>query len=295
MNIIQGESATIVYATVNATSVTVSNGVGSVSTNGSFVVSPTTTTSYTITAANAGGSTTCSVSVQVTPDAAPQIIRFTANPTSITHGATSTLVWQVQNATTVTITPGINSVPLIGTQDVTPQQTQTYTLTATNSYGSVNATATITVTPPTPPPVNNPPSITSFTANPPVSPSPGSPVVLTCLAKNASSVSVSVVAPASMPKFIGDGESANDHYLSVHRDRQRRSSGDGQCHGASDSVHAHASHHHSERFERAELLGPGSCRRRQQLQLHLPDGSSPGSDQSKPVRPARLETHPLHS
>ena len=191
MNIIQGESATIVYATVNATSVTVSNGVGSVSTNGSFVVSPTTTTSYTITAANAGGSTTCSVSVQVTPGAAPQIIRFTANPTSITQGATSTLVWQVQNATTVTITPGINSVPLIGTQDVTPQQTQTYTLTATNSYGSVNATATITVTPPTPPPVNNPPSITSFTANPPVSPSPGSPVVLTCLAKNASSVSVS--------------------------------------------------------------------------------------------------------
>lgn len=190
MNIIQGESATIVYATVNATSVTVSPSVGSVPPNGSFVVSPTSTTSYTITATNAGGSTTCSVSVQVTPGTAPRIVQFTANPTSITQGSSSTLVWQVDNATTVSISPGINSVPLVGTQSVTPAQTTTYTLTATNTYGSVNATATVTVTPPTPP-ANTPPSISSFTANPPVSPSPGSPVVLTCLAKNASSVSIS--------------------------------------------------------------------------------------------------------
>lgn len=198
MNIMQGESATIIYATVNATSVTVNNGVGSVSPNGSFVVSPTATTTYTITASNTGGTTSCNVSVQVTPGTAPRIIRFTANPATIVKGATSTLVWQVENATTVTITPDLNTVPLIGTQDVTPAQTVTYTLTATNNFGNVSATATITVTapPPPPPPATNV-AITSFTAAPPVSPSPGSPVVLTCIATNATSVSINGVGPVN--------------------------------------------------------------------------------------------------
>ncbi len=188
MNIVQGETATIVYATVNATSVSIS-GVGSVQPNGSVQVTPTATTTYTVNASNTGGSTTCNVTVQVTPGTAPQVIRFTANPSTVTQGATSTLVWQVQNATTVTITPTLNTVPLIGTQDVTPQQTTTYTLTATNNFGSVTMTATVTVTA-APPPAQNV-AITSFTANPPVSPSPGSPVVLSCIATNATSVSIS--------------------------------------------------------------------------------------------------------
>jgi hypothetical protein len=134
----------------------------------------------------------------VTPGTAPRIIRFTANPATITKGATSTLVWQVENATTVTITPDLNTVPLIGTQDVTPQQTITYTLTATNNFGNVSATATITVTtpPPPPPPVTNV-AITSFTANPPTSPTPGAPVVLTCIATNATGVAINGVGPVN--------------------------------------------------------------------------------------------------
>jgi hypothetical protein len=134
----------------------------------------------------------------VTAGTAPQIIRFTANPTTINQGATSTLVWQVQNANTVTITPTLNGVPLIGTGDVTPAQTTTYTLTAVNNFGQVSATATVTVIPATttpPPPVNV--AITSFTANPPTSPAPGSPVVLTCIATNATSVSINGVGPVN--------------------------------------------------------------------------------------------------
>ena len=199
MNIMQGESATLIFATVNATSVTIAPGVGSVGMSGSVVVSPTATTTYTITAAGAAGTTnaTCSVTVQVTPGTAPRIIRFTANPSTIPQGATSTLVWQVENATTTTITPDLNSVPLIGTSDVKPQQTTTYTLTATNNFGSVSATATVTVTAPPPPPVNTPPAITSFTANPPTSPSPGAPVVLTCIATNATTVTINGVGPVN--------------------------------------------------------------------------------------------------
>ena len=189
MTINQGESATLYYNALNADSVMISPGVGTVSPSGQTVVTPSSTTTYTITANNAFGSDTCTVTVQVTPGTAPRIIRFSAGPPSITAGGTSTLVWQVENATNVTITPGLGTVPLVGTQDVKPVQTTTYTLTAKNSVGEVSVTAVVTVT--AAPPAN--PTITSFTANPPTSPSPGSPVVLTCLAQNASRITISGV------------------------------------------------------------------------------------------------------
>jgi hypothetical protein len=190
MTINQGESTNIVYNTLNADTVTITPGFSSVPPNGQVTVSPTTSTTYMITATNAFGSDTCNVSVQVTPGSAPRIIRFSAGPLSIPPGGTSTLVWQVENATTVSIAPAVGTVGLVGTQDVKPTQTTAYTLTATNNFGTVTATATVTVTAP-PPPVN--PTITSFTANPPTSPSPGTAVVLTCLAQNANRVTISGV------------------------------------------------------------------------------------------------------
>jgi OmpA family/K319L-like, PKD domain len=190
MTINPGESATLYFNTVNATSVSISPGVGSVGVNGNVVVSPTTNTTYTIMATNTVGSDTCSVGVQVTAGTAPRIVRFSADPLSVVSGSTSTLVWQVENATTVSISPGIGTVDLVGTRDVTPTQATTYTLTATNSFGTVTATASVTVTAPPPPPN---PVITSFTASPPSSSTPGSPVVLTCLAQNATSVSITGV------------------------------------------------------------------------------------------------------
>ena len=190
MTINQGESASIVYNTLNADSVTITPGVGSVPPNGQVSVNPATSTTYTITATNAFGSDSCNVAIQVTPGAAPRIIRFSAGPISIPAGGTSTLVWQVENATTVNIAPVVGTVGLVGTQDVKPAQTTTYTITASNNFGTVSNTATVTVTTP-PPPLN--PTITSFTANPPTSPSPGSAVVLTCLAQNANRVTISGV------------------------------------------------------------------------------------------------------
>jgi hypothetical protein len=172
--------------------VNISPGVGNVGLNGSVVVSPSANTTYLITASNTAGSSTdtCSVGVSVTPGTAPRIIRFSAGPLSIVSGGTSTLVWQVENADTVSIAPSVGQVPLVGTRDVQLTQTTAYTLTATNKFGTVTATATVTVTAPPPPPG---PVITSFTANPPSSTSPGSPVVLTCLAQNATHVTITGV------------------------------------------------------------------------------------------------------
>ncbi|HLJ44771.1 MAG TPA: OmpA family protein [Bryobacteraceae bacterium] len=211
MTIISGESATVVYATQNATSVTVSPSVGTVQPSGSFVVSPTQTTTYTLTATNASLTATCSVTVSVTPGSAPQIVRFSGAPLTIPQGGTSTLVWQVSGADTVTIQPQLGTVALVGTQDVTLQATTMYTLTATNKFGTATASVTITVTTPPPPPPTNP-TITSFTANPPTSPSPGAPVVLTCLAKDATTVTINGVGPVNAQGQVTVNPQVNTTY-----------------------------------------------------------------------------------
>jgi hypothetical protein len=187
MNITAGESSTISYSTVNATSVTITPG-GSIPQNGTFVVSPAATTNYVITAnGQNGASSTCSVSVTVAPGVVPQIITFSAAPATINSGQNSTLVWAVQNATTVTITTLGSVSPSAGSQVVSPATTTTYTLTATNAAGSVTASTTVNVI------VIPPPVITSFTANPNPSPSPGSPVLLSCQTNNAVSVTMASI------------------------------------------------------------------------------------------------------
>ena len=183
-NIMAGESSTLFYQSQNATSVTI-NG-ASAPLGGSVAETPTQTTNYQIVATGTGGQTdSCSVAVTVTPGQLPRIIRFSAVPTSIAAGQTSTLLWVVENATKVHIEPVIGDVSLNGTQDVSPAATTTYTLTATNAFGSVPAQATVTVGA-----AVNGPKITSFVATPNPSPSPGSPVVLTCNATNATSITV---------------------------------------------------------------------------------------------------------
>jgi len=75
----------------------------------------------------------------------PVICSFTANPSCVNQCQTVVLNWNVSNAYTVTISPGIGSVSNSGSYSVTPCCTTTYTLTATNSAGSVSASTTVTV------------------------------------------------------------------------------------------------------------------------------------------------------
>jgi len=183
----KGQSSTLSWSTQNATSVTIS-GIGSVPVSGSHAVSPTQNTVYTLTASNSTSSVTATAAVNVgsgTTAGQPLIITFSANPTTINKGQSSTLSWQVQNATTVTISPTVGNVAENGSQSVSPATTTTYTLTASNADGqTATANATVNVnTGPTPAP-----SITSFTANPSTITTAGGSSVLTCNATNATSV-----------------------------------------------------------------------------------------------------------
>lgn len=78
-------------------------------------------------------------------NSAPTITSFTASPSTITAGQSSTLTWNVSGATSLTLDNGIGSVAGSNSSTVAPGSTTTYTLTATNSTGSVTAKATVTV------------------------------------------------------------------------------------------------------------------------------------------------------
>jgi len=184
-NIMPGESATLNWVSSGATSVNIQPGIGAVALSGNYPVSPTATTNYTITATGPGGSSaTCNIAVTVTPGQVPRIIRFSATPPTIRSGQSANLAWVVENANTVSISNGIGTVAIDGSQSVTPTATTTYTLTATNNFGSVTATATVTVL------IIPPPTITSFTASPSPSTGPGAKVTLTCVTQNAVNVNI---------------------------------------------------------------------------------------------------------
>ena len=141
-----GGSSTLSWSTSGATSVSISPGVGTVTANGSTTVSPASTTTYTLTATGSDGKSVTAV-VQVTVGAVTaQIARFVANPASIPTGGQTTLSWSTNNATSVSISPGIGTVAVNGSTTVSPTATTVYTLTATGTDGkTVTATAQVTV------------------------------------------------------------------------------------------------------------------------------------------------------
>ena len=83
----------------------------------------------------------------------PVISSFTAEPSTIEKGQSSTLSWSISNATDMSIDHGIGAVQSRGQRQVFPGSTTTYTLTAIGPSGSDTRTVTVDVsTPPAPPP-----------------------------------------------------------------------------------------------------------------------------------------------
>ncbi len=86
----------------------------------------------------------------------PVISSFTAEPSTIERGQSSTLSWSISNATDMSIDHGIGAVQSRGQRQVFPTSTTSYTLTANGPGGSDTRTVTVEVsTPPAPPPPAN--------------------------------------------------------------------------------------------------------------------------------------------
>jgi PKD repeat protein len=148
-SIVNGSSSTLTWLVTNSTSVSIDNGIGPQSASGSMSVSPSQTTTYTLTATGPGGTSTAAAMVTIV---VPPTITFTASPSVISAGGSSTLSWSVTGVDFVTIDQGIGTVFAVGTRTVSPTQATTiYHLTATNIAGTATATATVTVGTPPPP------------------------------------------------------------------------------------------------------------------------------------------------
>ncbi|MCI5196623.1 MAG: hypothetical protein D3919_10430, partial [Candidatus Electrothrix sp. AW5] len=144
-SITAGSSTTLSWTSSNADTVSIDNGIGTVATNGTSTVTPSTTTTYTMTATGAGGTATDTVTVAVLPAVEP-IITISAESESIALGSSTVLSWQSSNVDTVSIDNGIGPVALTGSQSVTPEHTTIYTITGSGDKGTVSAQVTVQVT-----------------------------------------------------------------------------------------------------------------------------------------------------
>jgi CARDB len=155
-----GESSDLSWNVSGATTISIDQGIGNVALTGTRAVAPVSTTVYTLTASSSAGSTMATTQVVVsgtsssssssiptpTPTSWPIVNYFMANPSVIVAGGSTTLGWDVSNATSVVIDNGVGSVGSSGTTVVSPAASTNYTLTATNAVGSYYMTIAVLVT-----------------------------------------------------------------------------------------------------------------------------------------------------
>jgi hypothetical protein len=142
--IVNGNSTTLSWnVTGNISSVSIDRGVGSVSSSGSRVVAPSSTSNYTLTATGPGGTSSRLITVTVYQ---PPQTSLTVDNASIIRGACTTLRWVTTgDATSATITPGIGSVNINGSRTVCPTETTTYQIYVTGLGGNDSDSVTLNV------------------------------------------------------------------------------------------------------------------------------------------------------
>jgi len=75
----------------------------------------------------------------------PVIVAFNNTPSTVNPGGTSTLLWNVTGADSLSIDQGIGQVEVAGIRVVSPASSTVYTISATNSAGTVTRSTTTMV------------------------------------------------------------------------------------------------------------------------------------------------------
>ena len=204
----KGQQSVLKWTTSNASVVGINNGVGSVVVDGTYTVTPRTTTTYTLTAVGTAGRTvSCPVTVTVRATVPAPTCTLSVDPSSIKKGETVQLTWTSRNAVSGAINQGIGAITLANTagRSVSPTVNTTYVMTVVNSAG-VTATCSDTVTV-THVPADTVPSCDSFTASRMTLPYGGGNTTLTWATTRAKTVAInqgigSVVVDGSKPVSI---------------------------------------------------------------------------------------------
>jgi len=95
--------------------------------------------------ATGGAVETCSLTVTVLDCPPPTVDTFGSDNNNFCAGTSAVLYWQVSNANSVSISPGIGVVPAKGTATITPLATTTYTITGVGDCGTVSDNLTVEV------------------------------------------------------------------------------------------------------------------------------------------------------
>ncbi|MBA3789530.1 hypothetical protein H0X32_04055 [Patescibacteria group bacterium] len=145
-----GDAFTIAWKTLNATSITLNNGIGRVTpvAAGSIVEHPTHDTTYIATVANAAGSVNCQTSVVVTttpPPPVPECIQLTASATVINPGDAVTLSWVTSHANSLFIDNGIGSVSPVANGSIVVHPNGNTTYHATVPGAAINPNCSVSV------------------------------------------------------------------------------------------------------------------------------------------------------
>jgi len=150
-----GNASILTWSVKNATAITITPDVGTISASGTKEVKPASTTTYTLAATNASGTQSKTVEIKVltagstVPDfevaGLPTIETFSASPASVISGHSSTLTWSVKDATSVMITPDAGTVSATGTKEVKPSSATTYTIVASNGNGMRSKSVTVSI------------------------------------------------------------------------------------------------------------------------------------------------------
>jgi len=143
-----GGTQTLMWNVTGANSVSIDNGIGQVDIVGTRVISPASSTTYTLTATNSTGTATSSAVTTINA-VAPLVERtlpvITEFSSYLNSDGSSTLIWNVIGADTVSINQNIGIVDASGTKVVAPAQGTTYILSADYAIGNwANEIGTVT-------------------------------------------------------------------------------------------------------------------------------------------------------
>ncbi len=133
-----GETIRLSWQSNDAQYAELDNGIGYVPVNGSMTAAPAETTTYTITVTENSEIATASTTVYVNDYLTGPTVEFSASPTTINKGASTTLSWTSHNADTVHIDRGIGELFVNGSMVVSPEHTTSYNMTAVGSKGVVS-------------------------------------------------------------------------------------------------------------------------------------------------------------
>lgn len=148
-----GDGATLTWVTTGAESLTLTAGDDEIDLGdeaveaGTVTVTPTEDTTYTLIADGRGGTASDDATVTILP--LPTVSVFVAEPPAIDLGGSTTLRWETEDASTVTLfadgAPLGDEQPRSGTLEVTPVQTTTYALQARGDGGETTTEVTVEV------------------------------------------------------------------------------------------------------------------------------------------------------